>query len=226
LEVLGRALADPAATPGGRCARCTGDPISGDVDRALVAEAQEFLRREPLTVDPRKRDAQNKKIPDDRQLEPGRALSYWGDGGWGGLVRDQAVAGAFSDELVDATVRLVQSWGPQPRPSWVTCVPSGRSTDLVPAFASRVAAALRLPFRDCVTLARDHAPQSEMANTAQQSRNVAGAFAVTSPVPDGPVLLVDDTVDSRWTLTEVGARLREAGADAVLPLVLAQAASD
>jgi ATP-dependent DNA helicase RecQ len=65
-----------------------------------------------------------------------------------------------------------------------------------------------------------------MANTAQQSRNVTGAFAVTAPVPSGPVLLVDDTVDSRWTLTEVGARLREAGAVAVLPLVLAQAASD
>ena len=55
---------------------------------------------------------------------------------------------------------------------------------------------------------------------------MTGAFAVTAPVPSGPVLLVDDTVDSRWTLTEVGARLREAGAEAVLPLVLAQAASD
>jgi ATP-dependent DNA helicase RecQ len=226
MELLGRALDDPAATPCGRCARCTGEPISVDLDRAVVAEAQEFLRGDPLTVDPRKRDPQNKKIPDDRQLEPGRALSYWGDGGWGGLVREQRAAGAFSDELVDATVRLVRSWGPEPRPAWVTCVPSPRSADLVPSFASRVAAALRLPFRDCVTLARAHVPQSEMANTAQQSRNVAGAFTVTAPVPSGPVLLVDDTVDSRWTLTEVGARLREAGADAVLPLVLAQSASD
>ena len=226
MELLGRALDDPAATPCGRCARCTGEPISVDLDRTVVAEAQEFLRGDPLTVDPRKRDPQNKNIPEDRRLETGRALSYWGDGGWGGLVRDQRAAGAFSDELVDATVRLVRSWGPQPRPAWVTCVPSPRSTDLVPSFASRVAAALRLPFRECVTVARAHAPQSDMANTAQQSRNVAGAFAVTAPVPNGPVLLVDDTVDSRWTLTEVGARLREAGAEAVLPLVLAQAASD
>jgi ATP-dependent DNA helicase RecQ len=65
-----------------------------------------------------------------------------------------------------------------------------------------------------------------MENSFRQLRNAYGAFEVVPPVPSTPVLLVDDTVDSRWTLTEVGARLREAGADAVLPLVLARAASD
>ena len=226
MELLGRALDDPTAAACGRCARCTGNPITVELDRALVVEAQEFLRREPLSIDPRKRDAQNKKIPDDHQLEPGRALSYWGDGGWGGLVRDQRVAGHFSDELVDATVRLVRTWAPQPRPAWVTCVPSQRDPELVASFAARVAAGLRLPFRDCVAKVRANAPQREMANTAQQHRNVDGAFEVTTPFPSGPVLLVDDTVDSRWTLTEVGARLREAGAGPVLPVALAQASGD
>jgi ATP-dependent DNA helicase RecQ len=37
----------------------------------------------------------------------------------------------------------------------------------------------------------------------------------------GPVLLVDDRADSRWTLTEAGRVLREGGAQGVLPLVLA-----
>ena len=49
-----------------------------------------------------------------------------------------------------------------------------------------------------------------------------GAFAVAGPVPEGPVLLVDDTVSSRWTLTVAGALLRDGGAEAVFPLVLAQ----
>jgi len=89
-----------------------------------------------------------------------------------------------------------------------------------------VAAGLRLPFRDCVAKVRANAPQREMANTAQQHRNVDGAFEVTTPFPSGPVLLVDDTVDSRWTLTEVGARLREAGAGPVLPVALALASGD
>jgi ATP-dependent DNA helicase RecQ len=40
----------------------------------------------------------------------------------------------------------------------------------------------------------------------------------------GPVLLVDDVADSRWTLTVCAGLLREAGAPGVLPLVLAQEA--
>jgi ATP-dependent DNA helicase RecQ len=39
----------------------------------------------------------------------------------------------------------------------------------------------------------------------------------------GPVLLVDDVVDSRWTLTVAARELRLAGAEAVLPLVLGTA---
>jgi ATP-dependent DNA helicase RecQ len=38
---------------------------------------------------------------------------------------------------------------------------------------------------------------------------------------DGPVLLVDDVASSRWTLTVAAQALRGAGADAVLPFVLA-----
>jgi ATP-dependent DNA helicase RecQ len=40
-------------------------------------------------------------------------------------------------------------------------------------------------------------------------------------VPTSPVLLIDDTVGSRWTLTVVAALLRGAGCEAVLPLVTA-----
>jgi ATP-dependent DNA helicase RecQ len=36
-----------------------------------------------------------------------------------------------------------------------------------------------------------------------------------------PVLLVDDLVDSRWTVTVAGRALRRAGASAVLPFVAA-----
>lgn len=39
----------------------------------------------------------------------------------------------------------------------------------------------------------------------------------------GSVMLIDDLVDSRWTVTVAGRALRRAGAGAVLPLALAQA---
>ena len=37
---------------------------------------------------------------------------------------------------------------------------------------------------------------------------------------NGGCVLVDDLIDSRWTVTVAGRLLRQAGADAVLPLAL------
>ena len=95
----------------------------------------------------------------------------------------------------------------------------------MPSLAARFADRIGLPFRPVVAKTRETAPQSEMDNSAQQYTNVADAFAVEGPVPDGPVYLVDDTVDSRWTLTVIAAALREAGAGPVFPVALAQARS-
>ena len=61
-----------------------------------------------------------------------------------------------------------------------------------------------------------------MANGTQQARNVDGSLAVSQdPLPGGPVLLVDDMVDSRWTLTVAAWLLRSHGSGEVWPLTLA-----
>jgi ATP-dependent DNA helicase RecQ len=118
---------------------------------------------------------------------------------------------------------LLARWGPDPAPQWVACVPSAAHPELVPAFAERLAGVLGLPFLEAVRRTREARPQKEMENSAQQFGNVYGAFEVMSPVPPTPVLLVDDIVDSGWTLTTVGVALREAGSGPVLPVVLARA---
>jgi ATP-dependent DNA helicase RecQ len=67
-------------------------------------------------------------------------------------------------------------------------------------------------------------------NSAFRLAAVHGRFAVPPELTarlaeiDGPVLLVDDLVDSRWTITVAGALLRAAGARAVLPFALATVA--
>ena len=63
-----------------------------------------------------------------------------------------------------------------------------------------------------------------MQNSQQQYRNIWDAFEIRGEVPSGAVLLVDDMVDSRWTLTVVGSLLRQAGAGPVLPFALADTA--
>ena len=103
-------------------------------------------------------------------------------------------------------------------------MPSLRRPDLVADFAELLATTLGLPCHPVVTKLRDTEPQLALANSALQYANVRGAFGIEGDLPDGPALLVDDVVDSRWTLTAVGFKLRAAGVPAVHPFVLADTA--
>ena len=134
-------------------------------------------------------------------------------------------AGHFSEELVVACVRMIDDWNPLPAPEWVTCVPSTRHPALVPRFAERLAAELGLPFCSVLVRLGDRPEQKTMANSAQQARNLDGALALADgqSIPTGPVLLVDDMVDSRWTFTVSAWLLRSGGSGEVWPLALSQA---
>ena len=165
-------------------------------------------------------------IPEELRNRTGRALSSYNDGGWGTVVKEAKYGGTgLPDELVEATAEMIRRWQPDPAPGWIAYVPSCRHPDLVPDVAGRLAARLALPVEDVVRRVRDRRPQKEMENSAQQFRNVYGALEVVGPVMKLPVLLVDDIIDSGWTLTVIGAALREAGSGPVYPLVLARAVS-
>lgn len=196
-----------------------------------MREAVAFLQRTSLPIEPRKQWPAggmpqyrlSGRIAADVQAQPGKALCIWGDAGWGGLVRQGKYRDRrFPAELVEACVRLVREWNPQPAPAWVTSIPSLRHPDLVPDFARRLAAALNLPF-DAVLEKTDHRPeQKTMANSTQQARNIDGSLAVgAKALRSAPVLRVDDMVDSRWTLTVAGWLLRSHGSGEVFPLALA-----
>ena len=225
-------LDDPDPTPCGRCANCTGRRPSTAVDPGLAAEAARFLAGQDLTLTPRLQWPQGipglrGRIPEELRVEPGRALATLGGPGWGPVVRDLLAAdGPVPDEVVDAVVRVLARWDWRERPAWVTSVPSRRHPKLVEDLAARIAEVGRLPLHRVLERARAGPPQIEMANSAHQCRNVHGAFALAASVPTGPVLLVDDAADSKWTLTIVGALLREAGAGPVHPLVLLRRGPD
>jgi ATP-dependent DNA helicase RecQ len=95
---------------------------------------------------------------------------------------------------------------------------------LVPDFARRMAEALGLPFHQTLIRIDFRPEQKTMANSVQQARNVDGSLAVSiGALPSGPVFLVDDMVDSRWTLTIAAWLLRSNNSGEVFPLVLADA---
>ena len=209
-------------------------PLSINVDDELVREAIIFLRRNCL-ISPRKKwpdggmPNYNERgfIPPGYQAQTGKALCIWGDAGWGTLVqRGKYRDSHFANELVIACAKMIREWNPLPAPNWVTCIPSLNHPDLVPNFAQRLAVALELPFHTVLVKTDNRPEQKKMENWIQQARNIDGSLALNGQaIPDGPVLLIDDMVDSRWTLTVAAWLLRKSGSGAVWPLALSQTGS-
>ena len=198
-------------------------PLPTKPDPRLVLEAVAFLKRTSLPINPRQRGP-SKTIDANLRFQPGRALSVWGDAGWGQTVaQGKYEDDRFPDELVTACVELLRRWNPDPFPKWVTCIPSLRRPTLVPDFAERLATALNLPFQPVLVRIQERPEQKTMENTAQQARNVWGSIEVRGTPPSSSVLLVDDIVDSRWTFAVAAYLLRSRGSGEVWPLALAQA---
>lgn len=236
MEFLGRELDDPSAAPCGACSSCLGAPlIDIAMDSKVVNAALRFIKRSEVPIEPRKQWKAGAfvaydwrgNIPLGLRNEEGRALSIWRDAGWAPLVEAGKDAGHFPDSLVEACVEMLRRWAPMPEPTWVTCIPSLRSPGLVPEFASRIAAALGLPFSSAIVKVQETRRQRKMMNGWQQAHNLDGAFAIDQGViQPGPVLLIDDVIDSGWSVTVAGALLRASGSGPVFPLALALASAN
>jgi ATP-dependent DNA helicase RecQ len=229
---LAESLDDRSVQDCGKCDRCLGQPLlATTVSMELAIEAETYIRGQYLNIAPRlevpKRSSTVDRLPyrlksKNLECELGKALCRWRDGGWGGLVAEGKSEDQFDDRLIDELANMVLNWNPDPKPTWVTSVPSLRSPALVNSFAKGVAEKLELPYHAAVEKIKTTAPQKVMQNTFHQFRNLDGAFRV-SDAPEGPVLLIDDIVDSRVTFTAIGALLRRKGVAAVYPVALAQA---
>jgi len=228
---LARALDDPYAEPCGRCSSCLARPVVDEtIGHGLAVAAARLLRHSEMPLEcgvqvPRGAlpgYAFSGNLPMELRPQVGRILSRWGDAGWGHIVLEGKHAGHFGDELVSAVADMVKErWRPEPAPTWVTCVPSRRHPELVPTFALHLAERLGLPFVASVTKIRDNEPQKLQQNRYHQCSNLDGVFSVADVRSREPVLLVDDMVDSGWTLAIVSALLLRAGGGPVWPVALA-----
>lgn len=230
MKFISQQLDDPFAKDCGKCSNCEGKKyFSEKVNRDNVIEAIRFLQGEFLEIPPRKMwpagiiAPTGKKIPESEQNKIGKVLCTYGDAGWGKYVKqDKYDNNHFRDELVDAGIDLIRNhWHMESMPEWVTSVPSLRRPELVNSFAQRAAKKLGLPYLDIVVKTKDTQMQKFMQNGFQQSKNAYGGFGVSGNCPKGPVLLIDDMVDSGWTFAVCGALLKRAGSGDVYPFALA-----
>jgi ATP-dependent DNA helicase RecQ len=232
LVFLRRQLDDGDATPCGRCDTCTGTVWSPAVDEATTAAASERLLRPGVPVPARRQwpsgmaelgVAVSGRIGADELAEEGRVIGRLSDVGWGTRLRP-LVSGddtPVPPEVLEACVAVLAGWGWAARPVGVVGMASRRRPHQLAHLARRIAEIGRLPLLGTVTPVGERPAPS--ANSAQRLAAVWDGFTV--PVLDGagPVLLVDDVIDSGWTATVVARLLRRAGAPAVLPFALAQA---
>ncbi len=231
MAFLAKELDDPNPTKCGKCAVCLGQSLLPETPSVeIVNQAIQYLRRCDIIIQPRKRWPSEAlptygfsgNIKPNLIAEAGRALSLWGDAGWGELVKlGKYRDNNFNDVLVEGAFEMIQRWQPELFPTWVTCVPSLNRPELVPNFARKLADRLNLPFQAVIRKIRQTRPQKEMNNSYQQAHNLDGAFAIdTWEGIKGTVFLVDDIVDSRWTFTVIAALLRKGGSGSVFPLAL------
>lgn len=230
MSFLRSALDDPETEKCGKCSNCTHAPILGpNVNHALCVQAAYFLRHAEI---PLKLNAQvatdafveygfRGNLPKKLRAEQGKLLSRWGDAGWGTVVADNKHKGHFQDELVNAVAEMIQiRWRPD-NIQWITYVPSHNHPDLVPDFAKRLAKKMGLPLVEAIIKIRDNQQQKLQQNRFHQCRNLDGVFQVKNIIAQHPVLLVDDVVDSGWTMTVIAALLKQAGSGPVFPVALA-----
>jgi ATP-dependent DNA helicase RecQ len=101
-------------------------------------------------------------------------------------------------------------------------MPSALHPQLVRSVASHVASTGRLPLVDALRLVGP-TPGGDVASGAKVAAlQEALVLQPEVAVPAGPLLLIDARYRSGWSVTVAAALLREAGATAVLPLVLHQ----
>ncbi|WP_329094160.1 MULTISPECIES: RecQ family ATP-dependent DNA helicase [unclassified Streptosporangium] len=233
-EFLRRRLDDDTAAPCGRCDNCTGTHRSPEVDERAVRSAADRLQRPGVDIEARRQwptglaDLKG-RIKPELGAEPGRVLGRLTDIGWGnrlrGLLADGAPDEPVPDDVFAAVIKVLSSWEWAQRPVGVVAVPSESRPRLVRSLAERLAQVGRLTYLG--DLGYRAGPPGRQFNSAQRVQAIRGTLAMPAALgaavagAGGPVLLVDDLVDTGWTMTLGAAMLRHAGAPAVLPLALA-----
>jgi ATP-dependent DNA helicase RecQ len=242
LEFLRRQLDDPFAQPCGRCDTCRGPWYDPTVPDAALAEVQRHLARPGVPVEPRQLwptggsalgIAVSGKIGPAEAAERGRVVGRLTDLGWGTRLRDLLNAGdtEVPDDVFTAVVAVLKDWDWAQRPAAVAAIASRTRPRLVGSLARRLAQVGRLvDLGDLSWVGSGPPGAARDSNSVQRLAAVWDALAVPQTMAaalrevTGPVLLVDDLVDTGWTMTVAARALRLAGAPAVLPLALAVSA--
>jgi ATP-dependent DNA helicase RecQ len=230
MEFLQRALDDSDPGPCGTCSVCTGFlPEPGRrVDPGRVEEARVRLRGVDVVIEPRKlwpTGLSNGWRGRIVGASAGRALTFADTPGWDHVA---GILGGSDRNLPDDLIRGVlgiltrwrSSWGD--RPVGVVAMPSRRHPLMINGLAAQIGLVGTLPLFDVLEFV---GPRPGDDLTSLLRVEALGESLRLKPgvsLPAGPLLVVDDTYRTGWTMTVASSLLRGAGASQILPLVVQQ----
>lgn len=223
------AIDDFSATDCGRCTSCTGRLILPDtVSAEYEQRGADYINHLIHTIAPRKMWPSLEELPASKieyVNECGICLCQYGEVGYGALVKRAIECGErISDEVVARAVELLLPLIAENNIKYLTVVPSSRQSQLLDA-AERICAACSITLVEL--LEKKPSPtQSQMENGAHKCANALGAYSVRDDIcrktdTSQGIILLDDTVSSRWTMTVCGYRLMQNGVPRVFPVALA-----
>lgn len=237
MELLQRDLDDETAQPCGRCDTCTSPWYPADISDDAGQIATSTLDQVGVEIDPRAQwptgsAVAKGKIALDERAEVGRAVARLTDLGWGGTLREVFAAGTpdapITDSLLGACVQVLKDWNWAERPVAVVNLASRSRPQLVDSLARGIARIGQLQDLGSLDLMGEGPRHGSGGNSVYRLADVWGTIGVgpdlaerLSALEGAPILLIDDRVDSRWTLTVAARELRRHGSGPVLPLALA-----
>jgi ATP-dependent DNA helicase RecQ len=230
MEYIARELDDATATPCGKCSNCLHKKLfSTEIEQTELERACKFIKEDYNIIKPRKRWPDNERygeimIPLDMQNQEGLVLSKYGDAGWGRMITQNKYHDEyFCDQLVEASAELLRPFVAENEIKCVTCVASMNRPELVKSFAERLAKYLGLEFFIGIKKIKNTTCQKNLNNSKKQWQNADESFEACDSRSEN-TLLVDDMVDSGWTMTVCGYKLLEKGNGKIYPFALANSA--
>ena len=175
-------------------------------------------------------------IPPGERVEEGRAVARMSDLGWAVPLRallatdedGRRLDAELTPAIAQRVIEVLGAWDWEQRPAAVLAIGSATRPRLVRDLASGIARVGRMQDLGVLPLAAEAGPLHGARNSAFRIAALQGRFEIPeelsqalSALEGAPILLVDDEIDTRWTMTLAGRMLRRAGSGPVLPLALA-----
>jgi ATP-dependent DNA helicase RecQ len=241
LAFLCSCLDDATAAPCGQCDNCTGIAPPSVVAPTTLQAVKGFLARVGVRMRPRSVWPSGLRvfgiplagrIAEMEMAATGRAIARLTDIGWGEELRDlidrsqrdKTVPRRVIAAAVQVLDEFTQEYDSFPI-AGVVAIASRRRAQLVTSAAKAIAADIHIPLLGAV--ATPVIPDNSRANSARRIAglypgiNVDAELASRCRGVQGAVLLVDDLVDSGWTMTLAARALRKVGVPCVVPFALA-----